>query len=501
VSVLESPPETEDQDTRIGLQMGKKFALGSLLIVLFTAIAVASGLLLEVHEDVKIFTHESTPIAGIKNVLDEVPLGDPQTILLLGSDHRFADGSDDPPRSDTIIVIHLDPDKHATAIMSIPRDLLVPIPGYGIQKINAAYHYGGPKLTVRTVKTLLGIPINHVINVNFDGFARAVNRLGCVYVDVDRRYFNDHGGPGGYAVINLKAGYQKLCGQDALSFVRFRHTDSDFVRAARQQEFLSEAKAQIGLGKLFGDRRELLKIFGRYTQTDIAQSNYTAILALLKLAYASSKNPLAEIQFPQEILPDGSVEISDAALEQTVTKFIDVQGKSPAGDGGGGGGGGTKPKKIKSNALAPGLIDDQQEGEDTVLATSLRLGPLGLPVYYPKARLGRGGYVSDGSPRSYDIYDRNKNRYRAYRIVLSQGDDGEYYGVEGTTWKAAPILDDPTDSVRMAHRTYKRYFDGQHIRLIAWETPKAVYWVSNTLSLRLTNQQIMGIARSLTRLQ
>ena len=64
--------------------------------------------------------------------------------------------------------------------------------------------------------------------------------------------------------------------------------------------------------------------------------------------------------------------------------------------------------------------------------------------------------------------------------MLYAGEIGQYYGVQGTTWKAAPILDNPTDEVRMRKRTYRRYFDGKKIRLIAWETPRAVYWVSNT---------------------
>ena len=131
----------------------------------------------------------------------------------------------------------------------------------------------------------------------------------------------------------------------------------------------------------------------------------------------------------------------------------------------------------------------------------LRIGSLGLPVYFPRARLSRGGYVKTGSsPRSYEIFDRNRNRYRAYRIVLYAGQIGQYYGVQGTTWKAAPILDNPTDEVRMRKRTYRRYFDGRKIRLIAWETPKAVYWVSNTLLQTLTNKQMMEIARSLQRI-
>jgi len=81
--------------------------------------------------------------------------------------------------------------------------------------------------------------------------------------------------------------------------------------------------------------------------------------------------------------------------------------------------------------------------------------------------------------------------------VLYAGEVGQYYGVQGTTWKAAPIIADPTDEVRMRDRTYERYFDGGKIRLIARETPKAVYWVSNTLSQVLSNRQMMDVARSL----
>ena len=104
-------------------------------------------------------------------------------------------------------------------------------------KINSAYENGGPRLTLKTVKKLFedatgdDFPINHIVNINFGGFRRAIDYIGCVYVDIDRRYFNDRGGPGGYATIDLKPGYQKLCGSDSLDYVRYRHTDDDFVRA------------------------------------------------------------------------------------------------------------------------------------------------------------------------------------------------------------------------------------------------------------------------------
>lgn len=493
MSVIDEPAP------RLGLQMGKRFALAALLIVLLTAGAVSSAILLEAKQDVTFFRSQSEPIKGIGNVLDDVPQGQPQTILLLGSDKRYADGKDNQGRSDTIIVVRLDPDKKATAIMSLPRDLKVQIPGYGTNKLNAAYHFGGPKLTVRTVRNLLGIRIHHVINVNFGGFSRAVNRLGCVYADVDRRYFNDNSHGENYAVIDLKPGYQKLCGQNALDYVRFRHADSDIVRAARQQEFLRQAKEQFGLGKLFGDRQRLLTIFGRYTQTDISEKNTAAILNLIKLAYQASRTPLREIKFPAQDAAEGFLDISPASLATTVKRFVEVRGRNKTTK---------KKKKVKKKragsrkGLAAGLVYAEQEGEDNVLATHLKLRPRGLPVYYPKVRLALGGLDNRDSPRAYRIFDRNHNRYFAYRIVYSQSvSSGQYYGVQGTTWKAAPILDNPTDEVTIGKRRYKRYFDGSRIRLIAWETPHAVYWVTNTLSQELSNKQMEGIATSLQRVR
>jgi LCP family protein required for cell wall assembly len=484
----------------IGLPLGKRFAIGAVLVVLFSAIGTSSAILLEVKDTVKAFQAPSKPIPKVKDFLADVEPGEPQTILLLGSDRRFADiRAHLKPRSDTIIVARLDPDKNATAMLSLPRDLMVDVPGHGRRKINEAYQLGGPNLAILTVDDLLGLDIQHVISVQFGGFRRAVNRLGCVYIDVDHRYFNDNSGPEpNYAAIDLKAGYQKLCGQKSLDYVRYRHGDSDFVRAARQQQFLRQVKDQFGLTKFVHDRKQLLRIFGLYTQTDIAQSNTAEILGLVKLALQTTKKPIVEVPFPATDCPDRTcVEISPDALTDTVDHFIDVRGKDPLLEDEDAT---SKPRRITARkGLAPGLVFDQTGGENHVLAMTVRLADRGLPVFYPKARLARrnAGYATTGSPRSYEIVDRDHKRQRAYRIVLYAGEVGEYYGVQGTTWKDPPILDDPTDEVRMRGRTYERYFDGRKLRLIAWQRRDAVYWVSNTLSLRLTNRQMMDIARSL----
>ncbi len=95
------------------------------------------------------------------------------------------------------------------------------------------------------MRQLTGVKVNYLITVNFRGFRQLVDKLGGIWMDVDRRYFNDRGGPYGYAKINLQPGYQNLGGYQALDFVRFRHTDSDLYRNARQQLFVRALKDQI----------------------------------------------------------------------------------------------------------------------------------------------------------------------------------------------------------------------------------------------------------------
>ena len=119
-----------------------------MLIVLFSATAVATGSCSRSTTTSRRSSPASKPIPEVKDLLADVPPGDPQTILLLGSDRRFADIGKAPARSDTLIVVRMDADENAMAIMSIPRDLKVHVPGHGTRKINEAYHLGGAKLVI-----------------------------------------------------------------------------------------------------------------------------------------------------------------------------------------------------------------------------------------------------------------------------------------------------------------------------------------------------------------
>ena len=120
------------------------------------------------------------------------------------------------------MLLRINPATKSISMLSIPRDLRVEIPGWGTDRINAAYSDGGAALSVKTFETLTGLPVNHFIDVDFVGFIDIVDYLGGVYLDVDRQYYNNTAVTG-YSSIDIQAGYQRLNGHDALSFVRFRH--------------------------------------------------------------------------------------------------------------------------------------------------------------------------------------------------------------------------------------------------------------------------------------
>ena len=245
-------------------------------------------------------------IPRVQAKLADVKGGDPQNILILGSDKRPGDGV--KGRSDTTLLVRVDPDTDAIALLSIPRDLKVDIPGYGTDKFNVAYSLGGPALTLEVTKKLLDIDINHVINIDFTGFADAVDAIDCVYLDVDRHYFNDNSLAATtldqYAEIDVEAGYQRLCGYNALQYVRYRHEDTDLVRSARQQDFLREARQKIDPKKLLLDvdyRNRLVDVFKKYTTSDDGLRDPIEVLALIKTFLAAREAPVSEVHFPAQL--------------------------------------------------------------------------------------------------------------------------------------------------------------------------------------------------------
>ena len=492
--------------SHIGFPLWLRFLTASFLIIGSIAGATSASLILYLSDIANALKHGSI-LNGVQPFL-KTPGSGPQTILILGSDKRNNELSGKYGNSDTTMLLRLDPDRHAIALLSIPRDLKVDIPGYGTDKINAAYYLGGPKLTLQTVKQVTGLQINHLVNVDFTGFARAVNAIGCVYVDVDRRYYIAPNS--GTSEINLQPGYQALCGFDALSFARYRHTDTDIVRAARQQEFLREARAKVPPEKLFEDRSKLVKIFTHYTSSDINSAEQ--MLQVLRLFFDLRGAQVKEVHF-QATLGPSYVYASPEEIRTAVDQFLGVSG-TPGPEASS-----AKPReqvkpqqppdhskatpasKQKPSSSLPSTLTRTSYGKS--LAQGIRARKEKVPVFYPTVLETGSDYAQ--KPRVYKINGKGdesppQSERAAYKWVFSLPGLGDYYGFEGTRWQDPPILDAPNEEKTIGDRDYKLYYDGDRLRMVAWQTNHGSFWVSNSLIETVPNEDMLRIAEGFRQL-
>jgi LCP family protein required for cell wall assembly len=202
------------------------------------------------------FERTSLP-ANVAGVLDPAgnPLSTANNILVLGSDRRQKDSREPGAetggfgRSDTIMLIRAGGGQAAR--LSIPRDTVIEIPGHGLQKINAAHEYGGPAESVSVIKHWLGIPINHVVEVNFENFPQLIEAMGgvtytggCVVANLDG------GSAEGGFTLRLSAGSHHLDGREALALARTRENlcapnETDIQREEHQQALFTDMKNQL----------------------------------------------------------------------------------------------------------------------------------------------------------------------------------------------------------------------------------------------------------------
>lgn len=169
---------------------------------------------------------------------------EPFYMLLMGVDTRPSDNA--PARSDSLILARIDPQQKRIALISIPRDSRVDIPGHKTFKINSAMQLGGPKLAIETVKELTGVPITHFMAIDFNGFKDLVDAIGGVYVTVPKAINDREAANWDRKAARIPAGYQKLDGKHALTFVRSRHgyADQDYSRMKNQQSFIKALAKQ-----------------------------------------------------------------------------------------------------------------------------------------------------------------------------------------------------------------------------------------------------------------
>ena len=336
----------------------KRVVLWLTLALVVLLVATAGGSYLWFRSQVVDANHGVDP--DIVSVLTSEPantvvtLAEPESpaamnILVLGSDHRQAE-EEAYGRSDTIILIHVDPDRDYLSVMSLPRDLRVEVPGYGLEKINAAFAYGGPALTIRTVEQLTGVDINHYMEVDFEAFQDITDALGGVYVDVDRRYYNDNPQ---WELIKLAPGYQLLDGADALDYVRFRHDlNADFGRMERQQRFLSAMREQAMGWNLPFKLPGLISALFANISTDLGTND------ILKLAYwgirldGSRIRQVSLVANTETINGVSYVIASEGELADAITAFRTTPGTASASSTAGAS---ESTASTESSAAAPDL--------------------------------------------------------------------------------------------------------------------------------------------------
>jgi len=212
-------------------------------------------------------------------------------ILLLGIDKRKVERG--PSRTDTIILASIDPQTRTAAMLSIPRDLWVPIPGYGEGRINKAYFLGevkkypggGPALAKKTVSYNLGVPVHYYVLVNFEGFVKIVDALGGIDIYVEKEIRDDKfpDEAYGYEPLYIPAGLQHMDGELALKYARTRHVDDDIGRARRQQQVLFAIRDKALRLNILPKLPSLLNALADTVETDMQPRE------ILRLAQIASK--------------------------------------------------------------------------------------------------------------------------------------------------------------------------------------------------------------------
>jgi LCP family protein required for cell wall assembly len=559
------------------------------------------------------------------------PPSKPAIALVAGYDVRGAPKGPNPyagSNSDTLMLMRADPTNNTLSLLSFPRDLWINIYCHGDTvdtqgRINSAWSNcgnNGPAATLDTVEKLTGLHINYLITLDFHAFTQIVDHLHGVYMNVDRRYFIGKGT--GTSAINLHPGYQKLDGAQALSYVRYRHTDSDIYRNGRQQLFLDALKSRLKTGlsifdapKLIGDLKNNVEIAqgGGGNVTPGQLRSYLGLLYGLPAGHLF-RNAIPLNDFKNEVIGGADVLTTDPSnITTAVHSFLnpDVR-EAQAVNTQFGGKPKTPKKKTKQHKLSKSQISvlvlnagriagqaentryrlavhgyttktlpagDQANAPRVASNTTIYADPVQAnaqqaaqqlrPLFGPHtvvksmtpaisgfaARAGNPmtvvtvgtsfpgtltipkppkvepktpPLVSEGqgmtAPRLRQVYDEvhfplmvphkiaqyselsSVEGVRAFKPLKNQhevaltfevGQTYEYWQIEESTWKSAPILDNPSFTLVHKGQKYLVYTTGGAVQRIALVTPQATYWVSNTILNELSNSTMLAIAESL----
>ncbi|MBV8155616.1 MAG: LCP family protein [Candidatus Eremiobacteraeota bacterium] len=244
-------------------------------------------------------------------------------LLLLGY-------QDDEATTDTVVLAHLDVDRQTATLVSIPRDTWVPVPGAGMQKINAAYAYGGAKSTAKVVSALLGgIPIDATIALQPEGASQIVDAIGGLNVDVDESM--DYDDNNGALHIHLKKGEQYLTGSQVVGYIRFRHdATGDFGRVKRQQQILKNMMDQLSQPQNWAKLPRIMQFARKDMSTSLSDQQ---LLALLEIYRNVPDDNVRTFTLPSKVgwVGDASVVFADRRWAKLVGDLL-FRGVDPPQD-------------------------------------------------------------------------------------------------------------------------------------------------------------------------
>lgn len=266
--VLEAAPARLQAEREMRSKRRRRIAVGfgATVALLILGLAAAGFIYAKRLEN----TMQVTKVEKLSVSLAKAKPQEPYTVLLLGGDKR---PGETVYRSDTMILAKIDPKTQQMWMLSIPRDTKVQVPGHGSMKINQAFSVGGPEASVKAVKSLTGVPINHYMQVDFVGFSKVVDAMGGVWVDVpvdiDDWQASSHSYK--HRAAKIDKGFQLLDGEHALTFVRARHQfiDQDFSRMKNQQIFFKALADQVADGDNVLKIPRIISTVAPYIQTDM----------------------------------------------------------------------------------------------------------------------------------------------------------------------------------------------------------------------------------------
>lgn len=417
-------------------------------------------------------------------------------LLVIGSDRR----DDDPSlgnRSDTIMIVHVDPDADYLSVLSLPRDLRVKIPGHGRGKLNSAFAYGGAALTIKTIEQTTGVDISHYMEIGFDAFSEMVDSLGGVYVDVDKRYYNpDYH----YEPINIFPGYQLLKGTDALDYVRYRHDlNMDFGRMERQQRFMSAVREQAMGWDLPFKLPGLISALFKNVATDLDANQ---ILRLARWGIGLNGANIRGITLKGDTPTIAGAAYVVATEDQMATAVAQLLYKEAPGDSRG--------------TTATTGAGDSGDGSGSGNAGSGTSTPPGMQFpdsYVWKQWAAQTPYAVRAPshlPKGYEYVRRFPDTYPTYGIAVGGGqkpafrmmyaapdNPDQVMGITETTWQDAPVAS-KGQQVTHGDVVYTVVRNDTKVECVWFKADGVLYFVSNTLSHWLDQDEMLKIAESMT---